>query len=130
MTVRAARPSAEAKAAAWRSVVESEELPNAMQAAVIGGFQQSEQVELLRAYVEPYFAAISDIWRDRTSEMAQGIVEGLYPSLLVEQATIDRTDAFLRGEDVPAALRRLLLEGRAGVVRALKGRERDAAAGA
>ncbi|MFL6136486.1 MAG: aminopeptidase N [Frankiaceae bacterium] len=127
-TIRAARPSAEAKAEAWRSVVDSDDLPNAMQAAVIAGFQQPEHVDVLRAYVEPYFASISDIWRNRTHEMATGIVEGLYPSLLIEQATIDRTDAFLRTDDVPPALRRLLLEGRAGVVRALRGRERDAAA--
>ena len=127
-TARAARPTAEAKAAAWRSVVESDELPNALQAAVIGGFQQPEQAELLRAYVEPYFASVGEIWRSRTHEMAQNLVEGLYPSYLVEQATIDRTDAFLRGGDVPPALRRLLLEGRDTVVRALRARACDAAA--
>jgi aminopeptidase N len=128
---RAARPTAAAKAEAWRAVVESEELPNAMQAAVIGGFQQPEHVDLLRPYVDRYFDVVVDVWRTRTHEMAQGIVEGLYPVFVVEQETIDRTDAFLRRTDldVPAALRRLLLEGRDGVARALRARQLDAASG-
>jgi hypothetical protein len=40
----------------------------------------------------------------------------------------ERTDAYLADNDVPPALRRLLLEGRDGVVRALRARECDAAA--
>ena len=46
-TARAARPTAEAKAEAWASVVESDKLPNSLQEAVIGGFVQTDQRELL-----------------------------------------------------------------------------------
>ena len=126
---RAARPTAEAKAAAWASVVESAELPNAVQAAVIGGFQSAEQVALTEPYVEPYFAALSDLWETRTAEMAQNLVVGLYPTLLVSPAVVERTDAYLAAGEVPHALERLLLEGRDGVLRALRARARDAAAG-
>ncbi|MDX6206944.1 MAG: aminopeptidase [Frankiales bacterium] len=124
---RAAEPRAEAKAAAWALAVEGNELPNALQAAVIGGFAQPEQGELLRAYVEPYFACLVDVWKNRTHEIAGNIVEGLYPAALVEQATLDRTDAYLaETADVPPALRRLLLEGKDSIARALRGRIRDA----
>jgi aminopeptidase N len=126
---RAARPAAEAKAQAWASVVETDELPNALQAAVIGGFQKPEQVDLLKPWVEPYFAALDHIWATRTAEMAQHIVVGLYPTLLVSPAVVERTDAYLSSHAVPPALARLLLEGRDGVVRALRARARDAAAG-
>jgi aminopeptidase N len=61
--------------------------------------------------------------------MAQNIVIGLYPTLLVSPAVVARTDAYLAGSDVPPALARLLLEGRDGVNRALRARARDAAAG-
>jgi aminopeptidase N len=126
---RAAEPTAEAKAAAWALAVDGNELPNALQAAVIGGFAQPEQAELLRAYVEPYFACLVDVWKNRTHEIAGNIVEGLYPAALVEQATLDRTDAYLaETADVPPALRRLLLEGKDSIARALRGRTRDAAA--
>ena len=52
---------------------------------------------------------------------------GLYPSLLVDRTVVTRTDAYLESHDVPAPLARLLLEGRDGVVRSLRARERDAA---
>jgi aminopeptidase N len=126
---RAARPTAAAKAEAWASVVTTDELPNAVQAAVIGGFFNAEQTDLLEAYVEPYFAAVGDIWATRTVEMAQNIVVGLYPTLLVSPAVVERTDAYLAAGDVAPALERLLLEGRDGVVRALRARARDTAAG-
>jgi aminopeptidase N len=61
--------------------------------------------------------------------MAQNIVVGLYPTLLVEQETLDRTDRFLAEADPPPALRRLVLEGRAGVERAMRAQECDRAAG-
>ncbi|WP_434582174.1 aminopeptidase N [Carbonactinospora thermoautotrophica] len=124
---RAARPTEQAKAEAWASTVESADLPNAVQAAVISGFMQSNQRELLAPYVDRYFAAIKDVWATRTNEIAQQIVIGLYPSLLTEQATLDRTDEFLRDPEVPPALRRLVLEGRDGVARALRAQERDRA---
>ena len=128
-TARAARPTAGAKAEAWRLAVEDESLPNAVQAAVIGGFWQAEQLEVLRGYVEPYFAAIGQVWATRTAEMAQQVVVGLYPSLLVSPEVVARTDAYLGAGEVQPALARLLLEARDGVVRALRARARDAAAG-
>ena len=124
---RAARPSAAAKAESWASVVESDDLPNAVQAAVISGFVNSDQTALLEPYVEPYFAEIARLWHERTNEMAQNLVIGLYPSLLVSSAVVERTDAFLAEGEHPQALVRLLREARDGVVRALRARARDAA---
>jgi aminopeptidase N len=126
---RAALPLAEAKAQAWHDLVETDELPNAVQSAVIGGFQQPEHTELLAPFVEPYFAALDDIWHNRTVEMAQHLVVGLYPTLLVSPAVVERTDTYLDSHEVPPAMRRLLLESRDGVVRALRARALDAAAG-
>jgi aminopeptidase N len=126
---RAARPTPEAKAEAWRLAVEDETLPNAVQGAIISGFWNAEQVSLLEDYVEKYFEVVGDVWRDRTAEMAQQVVIGLYPTLLVSPRVVERTDLYLQDPDVPPSLRRLLLESRDGVVRALRARARDAAAG-
>ena len=128
-SARAARPTPEAKAEAWRLAVEDESLPNAVQAAVISGFWQAEQIELLRGYVEPYFAAVGQVWATRTAEMAQQVVVGLYPTLLVSPSVVKRTDAYLAAGNVAPAPARMLLEARDGVVRALRARARDAAAG-
>ena len=127
-TARAARPTDRAKAEAWASVVESDRLPNAVQEAVIGGFVQADQRELLASYTAKYFDAVKDIWNSRSHEMAQQIVVGLYPALQVSQETLDATDAWLASAEPSAALRRLITESRAGIERALKAQAADAAA--
>ena len=128
-TARAARPTAEAKAEAWASVVDSDKLPNAVQEAVIGGFVQTDQREVLAPYAERYFEVVKDIWDSRSHEMAQQIAVGLYPTVQVSQETLDRTDAWLTSAEPTAALRRLVSESRAGVERALRAQRADAAAG-
>ncbi|MFE0378215.1 aminopeptidase N [Streptomyces inhibens] len=127
-TARAARPTLEAKAEAWASVVESDKLPNSLQDAVIGGFVQTDQRELLAPYTAKYFDAVKGIWESRSHEMAQQIAVGLYPALHVSQETLDATDAWLSSAEPSAALRRLVTESRAGIERALKAQAADAAA--
>ncbi len=125
-TARALRPTAEAKAEAWRLAVEDESVPNAVQSAVIAGLWHPEQLALLEPYVERYFDCVARIWEQRPGEIAQNIVVGLYPALLIDASVVERTDAYLASREVQPALKRLLLEGRDGVVRALRARERDA----
>ena len=126
---RAAVPAPEAKAAAWKSVVEESGLPNAIQAAVIGGFTRVRDRSLLEPFVEPYFESITRIWAERTNEMATQIVIGLYPSIVGTQAVLDRTEAWLVTGSEEPALRRLVLEGRDGVARALRGQALDRSRG-
>ena len=127
---RAAVPTPEAKAAAWHAVVDEDALTNALQTSTIAGFLHVHELALLTPYVEPYFAALEQVWADRTNEMAQNIVVGLYPTLLAGTGIdlLTRTDAWLAelGDRTPA-LRRLVVEERDGVRRALAAQERDRA---
>ena len=129
---RAAIPTAAAKEAVWTSVVDSDELPNAVQAAVIGGFGRSHDRSLLAPFAERYFDSIERIWAERTNEMAQNIVIGLYPAKLADldgSSGVDvlaRTDEFLSAlGDRSPALRRLVVESRDTVRRALAAQARD-----
>ncbi|ASO19135.1 aminopeptidase N [Actinoalloteichus hoggarensis] len=121
---RALRPTAEAKAEAWRRAVHDDELPNAVNEAIIHGFSHPAQRELLADYVQRYFAEVDDVWRRRSIERAQPAVVGLFPSWAVRASTVEAADAWLAG-DHPPALRRLVSEGRAGIVRALAARAFD-----
>ncbi|SFP96463.1 aminopeptidase N [Amycolatopsis arida] len=121
---RALRPTPEAKAEAWRRAVYDDELPNAVSDAIISGFAHPAQKALLGGYVDDYFEVIDEVWRRRSSERAQPTVVGLFPSWAVTKSTVEAADAWLAG-DRPAALRRLVSEGRAGIVRALAAREFD-----
>lgn len=127
-TARSARPTEEAKAEAWESVVESDKLPNSLQEAVIGGFVQTGQRELLAPYTDKYFVAVKDVWDSRSHEMAQQIVVGLYPSVQVSEETLRKTDEWLASAEPGPALRRLISESRAGIERALRAQAADAAA--
>ncbi|MEU6092891.1 aminopeptidase N [Streptomyces sp. NPDC047085] len=127
-TARAARPTPEAKAEAWASVIDSDKLPNAVQEAVISGFVQTDQRELIAPYTDRYFEVVKDIWDARSHEIAQQIAIGLYPSVQVSEETLAKTDTWLSAAEPNAALRRLVSESRAGIERALKAQAADAAA--
>ncbi|RZS89811.1 membrane alanyl aminopeptidase [Motilibacter rhizosphaerae] len=124
---RAAQPTAEAKAAAWESVVERDDLPNSLLVATIGGFAEPGQEELVAPYTERYFDALERVWAARTNETAQSIVVGLFPTLLADAELLARTDSWLAEHAAaPSSLRRLVLESRDGVARALRAQQRDA----
>jgi aminopeptidase N len=120
-----ARPQAAVKEAAWEQVIEDDTLANITARSIIAGFVQPGQHELLQPFRDRYFGAISGVWERRSSEVAQTVVIGLYPSWDISQAGLDAADRFLADPDVPPALRRLVLEGRAGVERALRARAFD-----
>ncbi|UED86370.1 aminopeptidase N [Streptomyces profundus] len=125
---RAARPTAEAKAAAWQAAVFDESLPNSIREATIGGFTQTDQRELLAPYAKSFFEVIEDVWKNRSHESAQAIAIGLYPATQTSPETLDATDAWLTATEPTAALRRLVTESRAGIERALRAQRADATA--
>ncbi|MFJ7268070.1 aminopeptidase N [Streptomyces sp. NPDC099050] len=125
----AARPSAAVKDQAWAAVVESDALSNALVEATIAGMQQSSQRGLLAPYAGPYFTVIERIWADRSIQIGMDVVRGLYPSLQDSQETLDATDAWLSAHESAApALRRLVLESRDDLARALRAQACDVAA--
>lgn len=124
---RALRPAAEAKSDAWERAVHDDELTNAVSDSLISGFSHPGQKALLGEYVGKYFEVIDEVWQRRSSERAQPIAIGLYPSWAVEPATVKASDEWLETEH-SQALRRLVSEGRAGIVRALAARDFDAQA--
>ncbi|GAA3526857.1 aminopeptidase N [Streptomyces osmaniensis] len=125
----AARPSEAVKAQAWAQVVESDALSNALVEATIAGFVQPSQRELLAPYAEKYFAVIERVWDERSIQIGMDVVRGLFPGLQQSPATLEATDAWLTAhEDAAPALRRLVLEARDDLARALRGQACDAAA--
>jgi aminopeptidase N len=127
-TCRAAIPDAGAKEGAWAEVIGGS-LPNATFRATLSGFIDTDHEELLEPYARIYFDVVADIWQDWGSDMAQYFTEYAYPSWWVTPETIAFTDEYIERTDPPAALRRLLTEGRDDVARALRCRARDAQAG-
>ena len=121
----AARPQLAVKEKAWTQVTEEDTLPNIVGRSIIAGFVEPGQAELLKPFGARYFAAIPSIWERRSSEVAQTVVVGLYPSWDISDDGIGAADEFLADPGLPPALRRLVLEGRAGVERSLRARRFD-----
>ncbi|MEY9925781.1 aminopeptidase N [Catenulispora sp. GP43] len=123
---RAARPLAEAKAEAWRLVVQTPDQPNDLIGAVFAEFYQVGADKLAEPHVEPYFQALAAIWAERSIQNAERIVSGGYPWPLTSPALLARTDAWLASDAAKApALRRLVLEARDDAARALRAQECD-----
>jgi aminopeptidase N len=123
-TCRAAMPSAEAKRAAWDELTGGK-LPLAMFRATLGGFVDPEHEELMAPYRAEYFSVLGDAWHEWSSAMAQDFVAGAYTVCSLSPETVEATDAYIAGHKPPAALRRLLVEGRDDVLRALRCQARD-----
>ena len=121
---RAAIPTAEAKQDAWDLLVSGEQALATFR-ATLSGFADPDQPELVNPYREKYFAAVADAWRTWSSAMAQDFVSGAYTVGAISEETVRVTDEYIAATDPPAALRRLLLEGRDDVLRALRCQARD-----
>jgi aminopeptidase N len=121
---RAAIPTAEAKQDAWDLLVSGEQ-GLATFRATLSGFADPDQPELVNPYREKYFAAVADAWRTWSSAMAQDFVSGAYTVGAISEETVRATDEYIAATDPPAALRRLLSEGRDDVLRALRCQAKD-----
>ena len=122
----AARPTREAKQAAWDAVMDPNALSNSEMEATLAGFMPAEQADLLAEFVEPYFAAVLEVWNTRTFHTSERIIEGLFPRVQTSQQTVDAAQALAGDDATPPAVARMLAEGAADVERALRAQERDA----
>ena len=126
-TAVAARPDPDVKAAAWNAAVHGNELSNQLLSATISGFITAP-ADLLEPYMEPYFECLRSVWDSRSIEIAGRIVRGLYPLAQdladgadpAEHPVMRRTDQWLESNaDAPSALRRIIIEQRSHLLRAL-----------
>ena len=127
-SARAARPTPEAKTEAWRLIVEDTAQPLALLDEVMAAFQQFGQEELLDSYAARFFEAIPSVWERRDLPEALAFGRRMYPHLIVRDETVEQTDRYLESGGVPAPMRRLLLEGKDGLQRAMRARRADAGA--
>lgn len=123
----AARPDASVKAAAWDAAVNTTGLSNEILSATITGFAIAPG-HLLLPYIEPYFECLERVWAERSIEIAGRIVRGLYPGAQDLAAGTEPTmhpvllgtDQWLHDHnDAPRALRRIIIEQRSHLLRAL-----------
>ncbi|NDB07913.1 MAG: aminopeptidase N [Actinobacteria bacterium] len=117
----AAFPNKEAKAEAWDLAIDGD-LTNSKRVATLTGFARPLHRELLEGYVDKYFSILLDVWGRKSYEVSSKIVSVFFPAYIVEESTLTKTNGWLSGEgkDAPTILRRLVIEGRDALERALR----------
>jgi len=113
---RAARPTVEAKAEAWRLAVEEDGQPNAVIEALSSGWNRALDQSLLESYVPRFFDALLPVWNGRSAAIRERIIGkeyplAFYPLGLASPELVEATESWLAAnEGAPHALRRLVLE--------------------
>ncbi|WP_299052020.1 aminopeptidase N [uncultured Nocardioides sp.] len=123
---RTVRPTAEAKAEAWRDAVERDDVANETQRQVAIAFATPGQAELLEPYLEKYLTAAETIWEDKGVQRASTVLEAMFPMPLASEATVARLDEWLETSSANPAAKRYVREGRSDMARALAAQARDA----
>jgi aminopeptidase N len=122
---RSARPTAEAKAEAWRLAVEEDRIPNAQQNAICLSFWQRHQDEILEPYIERYLRLAEDVsasrgvWATKGISLRKSALRNLFPRPTEQRPFLHRLDAWLEGAEIAQSVRRVILERRDETVRAL-----------
>jgi aminopeptidase N len=125
---RALVPTPEAKQQTWRILTEERKLPNWRHRGLLTGFMHPFQAPLMADYTEKFFDVVDDVWAMRDVDQSREFVTLAFPSLQIDQSTVDAADVWLSVEGHKAPLRRLVAEQRDGVMRALAARSCDARA--
>ncbi|MFO0933210.1 MAG: aminopeptidase N [Planctomycetota bacterium] len=86
----------------------------------MGAFYWPHQRELLRPFAARFFDEVGAVAAEKDLHFGQAFVMNLFPGLLVERSTLEQSKAFLASrQDLPAHVRRGLLERQAEIERAL-----------
>jgi aminopeptidase N len=119
---RAGIPDPEHKAAAWHQVAESTELGLEESIAVARAFNAPEHAALLAPYAAKYFEQLPAIWAARTDLLRLILGGTLFPYPAASPELLAQVDAFLAAPDLDPALRRVVIEGRDMVEKAMQSR--------
>jgi len=122
---RAALPTAEAKAAAWRLAVGTD-VPNETHKVSCLQFWQRGQDEVLVPYQDAYFRAVEEIsasrgsWAHRGIALRRNVLALLFPQPRQAASFVDRLDAWLARTELADSVVRVVNERRDDTVRALR----------
>ncbi|MDX1509953.1 MAG: aminopeptidase N [Nitriliruptorales bacterium] len=124
MAARAARPDAKDKQAAW-DLLTSDELSHTVTRTVAMSWNRMDQAELLAPFADQYLDAVDAAWEARSVSAAIDLAGWLFPHPAASEDLLQRLRNHLDG-DVPAPLRRVLLEQTDILERTLRARALDA----
>jgi aminopeptidase N len=115
-------PYADAKAAAWATIISDTAVSNRIAESAAAGFWQPEQLAVTEPYVERYFADMPAMMEVRSGFSAERVALLAYPSVVVEPRTRRLAAELLTRPDLSTILRRVVIDADDDVRRALTAR--------
>ncbi|MEU5217850.1 aminopeptidase N [Streptomyces sp. NPDC020807] len=117
---RASLPTAEAKAAAWSALFDTDDLSNYLFTATALGFWQPEHADLVRDYIPRFYEDAAALGARRGPAMAEAAGRYAFPSYAIDEASLTLGESHLAGDKVIPALHRKLVDQLDDLRRALK----------
>ena len=121
---RAAMPTPEAKDRAWLLLTTDTATSNYELYALAEGFWAPTQAELTAPWADRYFTDVVPAAALRSGFVVERLSALLYPWTSVDERTHDATRALLTRADLPAGLRRAVVDAGDDLERALRSRRR------
>ncbi|HVE76917.1 MAG TPA: ERAP1-like C-terminal domain-containing protein, partial [Actinomycetota bacterium] len=140
---RAAQATGDAKESAWDRFVNDADLSLSTMKELLKHFQLnqhprdtsrlavgggSKQGPILEPFVDRFFKALESYCDKVPTERALAFATYAFPHQSVRPEVIEQTDDFLASGSLPEPVKRVLLEGKDSMSRALKARSADSAA--
>ena len=123
---RAAFADKSIKSETFNSIM-NDDLSNHILLSKIRGLMRPTQRELYEPFVDQYFANVLNIWETKSYETGRTIGQLLFPTYLVNETTLSKTNNWLNGigKDAPGGLKRIMNENRDSLLRALNAQRSD-----
>ena len=123
----AALPDPKSKQEMFNKLVDTDELSNALLNSASLAFGRVLDTSLLEPFVDQYFSKVLSIWEQKSYHMADYLLVNLYPLSLANSALVEKTEKFLENPELSSkpALKRIIIENLAGVVRAIRAQQAD-----
>ncbi|GAB1645626.1 aminopeptidase N [Krasilnikovia sp. MM14-A1259] len=115
----AARPDPDAKARAWATLIGDTSVSNRLVESAAAGFWQREQLALTESYVQRYFAEMPEMAKVRPGQVAEQVAILAYPTVAAAPRIRELAADLLATADLPAVLRRAVMDCDDDVRRAL-----------
>ncbi|SDP73197.1 aminopeptidase N [Pedococcus dokdonensis] len=122
LLARAAMPSPAAKAWAWQELTANRSRSNYDLNALAQGFWLAEDLAVVRPYAERYFVDVPAMTAWVGEDAIARVATLAYPGRVVEQETVDRSEAALGGGGLSVAVRRAMVDAESELREALRSR--------
>jgi len=115
----ASLPDEVVKARTWEALVQGG-VTNTQARTMGGAFWQRGQSAVTGPYLERYVSAVPGFWKELSPTLAQFLTQFLFPATEVRQDAVDAVTGLLARDDLHTGARRVLLEQRDDLQRALR----------